>query len=116
MRTVPAAPKAITALHRKLQALLPKDMEGTSSQATAHSRQQASSQVITMPTLQLINKAMRCHILNHLSRLTMDLTAIPPISSSSRTVMAKEVTGNKVTTVDTSMARVAKVVGTRLNW
>jgi hypothetical protein len=93
-------------------------MEDTSSQATARSRQQASSQAITMRTLQLTNRAMRCHMLSHLSKLTMDLTAIPnsSSSSSSRMAMVKEVTDNKDTTVDTSMARVAKVVGTRLNW
>lgn len=115
MRTVQAALKAITALHRRPQAPQLKVMEDTSNLATARSRQQAFSQAITMRTLQLINKAMKCLMLSHHSRLTMDLTAILSSSSNHRTAMVKEVTDSKGTTVVTSTARVATAVGTRLN-
>lgn len=114
MRIAQVALKAITALHRRPQVPQLKVMEDTSNLATAHSHQQASSQAITMRTLQLINKAMKCLMLSHHSRLTMDLTAILSSSSSHRTAMAKEVTGSKGTIVDTSTARVATAVGTRL--
>lgn len=90
-------------------------MGDTSSQATARSRQQVSSQVITTRILQLINKATRCLMPSHLSRLTMDLMAILNSSSSCRTATVREDTGSKDTTVDTNTARVDKVVGIRLN-
>lgn len=112
-RTAQAALKDITALRRRLQALLPPAMEDTSSRVTARSRQQASSLVITMRILQLTNRAIKCHMPSHLSRLTMDHTAILSSSSSSRTDMAKEGTDNQAITVDTSMVRVVKVVGTK---
>ena len=111
-RTAKAVLKAITAPHLRLQALPLKDMEATSSLAMVRIHQQASSQVTTMRTLQLTNRAMRCLMLSRLSRLTMDPTAI---LSSSSTVMVKEVTGSKDTTPGTSTVRVATVVGTRLN-
>lgn len=117
MRTVLAVLRAIKAPRRKLQAPLPKVTEDISSLATARSRQQASSQAITMRTLQLTSRAMkRLMLINHLSRVTMGPTAIlDSSSSSSRTAMAKEVTDSKDTMVDTNTVRVVKVVGTRLN-
>ena len=114
-KTAQAALKAITAPRHKLQALPPKDTEDTSSLAMVRSSQQASSQATMMRTLQLTSKGMKCRMLSHLSRPTMDLMAILNSSSSRRTVMAKEVTDSKDTMVDTSMARVAKVAGTRFN-
>ena len=113
-RTVQAALKATTAPRRRLQARPLKAMEAISSLAIVRSRQQASSQVITMRTPQLINRAMRCLMLSRLSSLTMDPMAILSSSSNRRTVMVKEATG-KDTMVDTSTVRVAKVVGTKLN-
>lgn len=116
-RTVPAALKAIKALRRKPQALPLKVTEDTSNPATACSHQQASSQAITMHTLQLISRAMkRLMLISHLSKTTTDPMAIlDSSSSSSRTAMAKVDTGSKATAVDTNTVRVVKVADTMFN-
>lgn len=112
-RTAQGVLKATTAPRRRLQARPLKAMEAISSLAMVCSRQRASSQAITMRTLQLINRAMRCLMPSHLSRITVGPTAATLSSRSRRTAMVKEVTDSKDTTVGTSMVRVAKVVDTR---